>query len=249
MKNPERVQIEAETLTAPKIDQIFYEVNFDEKFEALTRLIDMDDGGRFLVFCHTKREVDAVTSSLKLRGYDAEAMLYRMGARDYQPETGRWLTQDRYIPGIGQINHPFTYVANDGISDSNVYIKNKATSYDSLKYAGMWIKENSNKTDFIFSAGIPQNTYYSERETSGYPRNESEFLRIIQERRPKYMILSVWETAPEWMLPIARTQQGAYHDWANSLPEKNKNMTRIVQAYFFDAQKKQVSAVIYELIY
>ena len=74
MKSPERIRIASDTLTAPKINQIFYEVRQEGKVEALTRLIDSDDGGRFLVFCHTKKECDDVAANLKLRGYEADAM-------------------------------------------------------------------------------------------------------------------------------------------------------------------------------
>ncbi len=74
MIEPEKVVIEAETLTAPKIDQIFYEVKHNEKVEALSRLIDITDSGRFLVFCHTKRECDYVADTLRFRGYPVEAM-------------------------------------------------------------------------------------------------------------------------------------------------------------------------------
>ncbi len=74
MKHPEKIKIHSDTLTAPKIDQVFYEVRNEEKVEALSRLIDSDDTGRFLVFCHTKKEADDVSSNLKLRGYVAEAM-------------------------------------------------------------------------------------------------------------------------------------------------------------------------------
>lgn len=74
MRTPERIRIAADTLTAAKINQIVYEVRHEGKTEALARLIDSSDSGRFLVFCHTKREVDDVAGNLKLRGYEADAM-------------------------------------------------------------------------------------------------------------------------------------------------------------------------------
>ncbi|MEK6681875.1 MAG: DEAD/DEAH box helicase, partial [Nitrospirota bacterium] len=74
MQNPERVSIATDTLTAPKINQIFYEVRESEKTDALCRLIDAEDSDLFLVFCHTKKDVDEVSSDLKMRGYDAEAI-------------------------------------------------------------------------------------------------------------------------------------------------------------------------------
>ncbi|MBI5809784.1 MAG: DEAD/DEAH box helicase [Deltaproteobacteria bacterium] len=74
MRTPDKIKIQADTLTAPKINQIFFEVRQEQKTDALSRLIDADDNGRFLVFCHTKKEVDDVATSLKMRGYEADAM-------------------------------------------------------------------------------------------------------------------------------------------------------------------------------
>ncbi|MBI3599089.1 MAG: DEAD/DEAH box helicase [Nitrospinae bacterium] len=74
MQNPEKVMISKDALTVPMINQIFYEVRPSEKMDALCRLIDAEDSDLFLIFCHTKREVDDVASDLKLRGYDAEAI-------------------------------------------------------------------------------------------------------------------------------------------------------------------------------
>ena len=74
MVSPEKVIISSTILTTPKIDQIFYELRESEKLDALSRLIDAEDSDLFLVFCHTKREVDEVSSNLKNRGYEAEAI-------------------------------------------------------------------------------------------------------------------------------------------------------------------------------
>ena len=74
MVSPEKIAISANILTTPKIDQIFYEVKQSEKMDALARLIDSEDSDLFLVFCHTKREVDDVAANLKNRGYEAEAI-------------------------------------------------------------------------------------------------------------------------------------------------------------------------------
>ncbi|MBI5559784.1 MAG: DEAD/DEAH box helicase [Deltaproteobacteria bacterium] len=74
MRSPEKIHVSGSTLTAPNIDQIFYEVRNEGKIEAMARLIDSADEGRFLVFCHTKREADGVASNLKMKGYEADAM-------------------------------------------------------------------------------------------------------------------------------------------------------------------------------
>jgi len=74
MTNPEKLKIATDTLTAPNINQIFLEVRQSGKLEALSRFIDSSDGGRFLIFCHTKREADEVSTDLQMRGYDAGAI-------------------------------------------------------------------------------------------------------------------------------------------------------------------------------
>jgi ATP-dependent RNA helicase DeaD len=74
MKNPERIKIDTKELVVPKIKQIFYEVREEDKVNALSRLIDVEDPQLAIVFCHTKREVDDVTMKLNQMGYNAAAL-------------------------------------------------------------------------------------------------------------------------------------------------------------------------------
>lgn len=55
-------------------EQIYYEVKASDKFEALSRIIDIEEDFYGLVFCRTKNDVDSVTSHLNERGYDADAI-------------------------------------------------------------------------------------------------------------------------------------------------------------------------------
>jgi ATP-dependent RNA helicase DeaD len=55
-------------------EQIYFEVRGSDKFEALSRIIDIEDNFYGLVFCRTKNDVDEVASHLLDRGYDAEAI-------------------------------------------------------------------------------------------------------------------------------------------------------------------------------
>ncbi|UCG78696.1 MAG: DEAD/DEAH box helicase, partial [Nitrospirota bacterium] len=57
-----------------KIKQIFYEVWEEEKINALSKIIDIEDPYRCLVFCHTKRDVDDVAMKLKKMGYNSDAI-------------------------------------------------------------------------------------------------------------------------------------------------------------------------------
>jgi ATP-dependent RNA helicase DeaD len=73
-KDPVRVQIAAKALTVPTVDQIYYEVHQQWKFEALTRLVDLHDVKLGIVFCNTQRTVDELTEHLHAAGYDADAL-------------------------------------------------------------------------------------------------------------------------------------------------------------------------------
>jgi len=63
-----------EQLTTNLTEQIYFEVKASDKFEALCRIIDIEDDFYGLVFCRTKMDVDFVSSHLLDRGYDAEAI-------------------------------------------------------------------------------------------------------------------------------------------------------------------------------
>jgi len=109
----------------------------------------------------------------------------------------------------------------------------KKDSYAQLRDAGLWIKANTNKNDAIFSSSVPENTFYSERITYGYGSDEKKFEEDIIKIKPKYMVLSVFDKSPEW---------------AYSWPDNNKDKVNPVQAYYLDAEKKQVAVAIYEFI-
>lgn len=55
-------------------DQIYFEVHRNDKFEALSRIIDIEDNFYGIIFCRTKVDVDTVSSQLSKRGYDADAL-------------------------------------------------------------------------------------------------------------------------------------------------------------------------------
>lgn len=74
MDEPVKVTVSVADIVVPKIRQIFYEVWEDEKLDALSKVIDVEDPYRCLVFCHTKRDVDHVASKLREMGYNADAI-------------------------------------------------------------------------------------------------------------------------------------------------------------------------------
>ena len=72
MKNATRVTINREKLTVPLIEQIYYETR--EKLEGLCRVLDVEETGKIIIFCRTKKGVDELVSSLQVRGYLSDGL-------------------------------------------------------------------------------------------------------------------------------------------------------------------------------
>ncbi len=68
-RQPVNVRIEAQQMTAPAIDQVYYEVDRRSKLEVLCRLLDLQDIKYALIFCATKMMVDELADHLAARGY------------------------------------------------------------------------------------------------------------------------------------------------------------------------------------
>ncbi|QWU18059.1 DEAD/DEAH box helicase [Paenibacillus sophorae] len=74
LKNPEHVSVIPKQVSAPLIDQAYIEVPERQKFEALSRLIDMESPDLAIVFGRTKRRVDELSEALQKRGYSADGL-------------------------------------------------------------------------------------------------------------------------------------------------------------------------------
>jgi len=55
-------------------EQIWFEVRREDKFDALSRIIDMEDGIYALIFCRTRNDSDELVERLKQRGFRAEVL-------------------------------------------------------------------------------------------------------------------------------------------------------------------------------
>ena len=74
LKEPEIVKSKAATVTIDLIEQEYIELPDRQNFDALCRLLDMQDPELAIVFVRTKRRCDEVTEALKKRGYMAEGL-------------------------------------------------------------------------------------------------------------------------------------------------------------------------------
>lgn len=74
MTNPEMVKIEAKQLTTDLVEQFFIRCRNEEKFDALTRTIDIQEPFLGIVFGRTKRRVEELARGLEARGYRAAGL-------------------------------------------------------------------------------------------------------------------------------------------------------------------------------
>jgi len=74
LKNPEHVSVVPKQVSAPSVEQYYMEVQEQQKFEILSRLIDMEAPDLAIIFGRTKRRVDELSEALKKRGYSAEGL-------------------------------------------------------------------------------------------------------------------------------------------------------------------------------
>ena len=74
MDGYELLTVKKKELITNLTEQIYFEVKASDKFEALSRIIDIKDNFYGLVFCRTKNDADSVVTQLTDRGYDAEAI-------------------------------------------------------------------------------------------------------------------------------------------------------------------------------
>lgn len=72
MRTPKLVSIKKEEITAPLIDQYYYETR--DKVDGMCRLLDVEIDGKLIIFCRTKKGVDELVISLNNRGYLSEGL-------------------------------------------------------------------------------------------------------------------------------------------------------------------------------
>jgi ATP-dependent RNA helicase DeaD len=74
MKNPEMVKIKSKEMTVENIEQFFVKAQEREKFDVLSRLLNVQQPELAIIFGRTKRRVDELSHALSIRGYIAEGI-------------------------------------------------------------------------------------------------------------------------------------------------------------------------------
>jgi ATP-dependent RNA helicase DeaD len=74
LRDAKQVTIASKPQNTPKIRQSYYEVSWNQKVDALTRILDMETPGPTIIFCNTKRETDMLGDHLRGRGYPSDTL-------------------------------------------------------------------------------------------------------------------------------------------------------------------------------
>lgn len=74
MRNYVLIEIEKTQIITRDIEQIYYDINRNDKIEGLRRIIDYYIDFHGIVFCNTKMEVDSMTQQLTQMGYHVAAL-------------------------------------------------------------------------------------------------------------------------------------------------------------------------------
>ncbi|GAI95602.1 unnamed protein product, partial [marine sediment metagenome] len=123
------------------------------------------------------------------------------------------------------------FAANFQLKSTDNLIKNKINSYAEVKMTGLWINQNSEKSDLVATNSNPQIKYYADREIVQIPATEEEFEEILKSNENlKFFVISLIKGSP---------------DWAYEYP--NKKQLEPVDIYFADPQQKTPVLITYKL--
>lgn len=82
MINPEKIEIEHERPTGERIEQWYYDIEDNKKFELLTKVIYSEAPVSSIIFCNTKEDVDVLNNKLKLKGFSSNGLHGGMEQKD-----------------------------------------------------------------------------------------------------------------------------------------------------------------------
>jgi ATP-dependent RNA helicase DeaD len=74
LNDPEEITVKTKTTTSSTITQRYLVVSYQQKVDALTRILEVENFEGMIVFVRTKNETEALAEKLRARGYSATAI-------------------------------------------------------------------------------------------------------------------------------------------------------------------------------
>ncbi|MDD5368870.1 MAG: DEAD/DEAH box helicase [Anaerolineaceae bacterium] len=129
MRDPQPVTIQREQVTVNAIEQRYYLVNSSDRVAALTRLFEVEEVSRALIFVRTRVETSDLASELSARGFPSEALSGELSQEARERTLNRFrqnqvqvvVATDVAARGldIDDISHVFNYQLPD---DPEIYV-------------------------------------------------------------------------------------------------------------------------------
>jgi len=74
LRDPEEISVKSKTTTSSTITQRYLVVSYQQKVDALTRILEVENFEGMIVFVRTKNETETLAEKLRARGYSAQAI-------------------------------------------------------------------------------------------------------------------------------------------------------------------------------
>jgi ATP-dependent RNA helicase DeaD len=74
LRDPEEITVKTKTTTSSKTTQRYLVVSYQQKVDALTRILEVENFEGMIVFVRTKNETETLAEKLRARGYSAQAI-------------------------------------------------------------------------------------------------------------------------------------------------------------------------------
>jgi len=74
LNDPEEISVKTKTTTSSTISQRYLVVSYQQKVDALTRILEVENFDGMIVFVRTKNETETLAEKLRARGYSAQAI-------------------------------------------------------------------------------------------------------------------------------------------------------------------------------
>ncbi len=88
------------------------------------------------------------------------------------------------------------------LQHSTLLTMQKRTSYEELRIAGDWLKNQKDKDAVVVSQSVAQITYYSEMSGVPLPQTQEEFFGLITSGKAKYAVITGLEVHPDWAMRL-----------------------------------------------
>ncbi len=82
MQSPERIEVASKNPTTARIEQYYYSMEENDKFDCLNQIIDNQGPEACIVFCHTREKVEQLCQRMKAQGYNCWDLHGGMEQRD-----------------------------------------------------------------------------------------------------------------------------------------------------------------------